>query len=265
MNGSPSWIRCPEPIADARARLFCFPYAGAGTAAFGGWSAALRPDVEVRLVQLPGREDRFRERAFTRMEQLMTPLADAIEPYLDRPVAFLGHSMGGLIAFELTRTLRERGRALPFRLCVSARRAPQLPIRMPPLRELTDDSFIEQIGVRYGGIPREVLESPELLELLLPMLRADMELCETYDYHPAPPLPCAISVFYGRDDRSVSRHEVEQWRDQTMVACTVREIPGDHFFLKSAKAQLMKTVANDLAADLQTGAQAVSADAPGPI
>jgi medium-chain acyl-[acyl-carrier-protein] hydrolase len=253
MSG-PSWIRCPQPVAEARARLFCFPYAGAGTASFGGWSGAFRPHIEVRLVQPPGREDRFRERPFTRMEQLMPPLLEAIEPHLDRPFAFLGHSMGGLVAFELTRALRERGRLLPFRLCVSARRAPQLPIRMPPMRDLTDAGFIEQIGVRYGGIPRDVLESPDLLALLLPMLRADMELCETYEYHGQPPLECAISAFYGRDDRSVSRQEVEQWRDQTAAACTVREIPGDHFFVKSAKAQLIKAVAEDLEADLHTSA-----------
>jgi surfactin synthase thioesterase subunit len=264
MNG-PLWIRCPEPLATARARLFCFPYAGAGTSAFGGWSAALRPDIEVCLVQLPGREDRFREPPFTRIGPLMAPLVDAITPHLDRPFAFLGHSMGGLIAFELTRALRGMGHVLPFRLCVSARRAPQLPARMPPLRDLTDGSFVEQIRVRYGGIPREVLESPELLALLLPMLRADMELCETYDYQAQPPLACAISVFYGRDDRIVPREEVARWCEQTAAACTVREIPGDHFFLKSARGPFMKAVAEDLGADLQAGAHAAPSTAIGPI
>jgi medium-chain acyl-[acyl-carrier-protein] hydrolase len=264
MNGPLPWIRCPEPVAAARARLFCFPYAGAGMSAFGGWPTALRPDIEVHLVQAPGREDRFRERPFTRMGQLMAPLLDAIEPHLDRPFAFLGHSMGGLVAFELTRALRARGHVLPFRLCVSARRAPQLPDRMPPLRHLADGSFVEQIRLRYAGIPHQVLESSELRALLLPMLRADMELLETYEYHAQPPLACAISVFHGRDDQTVLREEVEQWRHQTVAAFSVREMPGDHFFLKSAKAPFMKAVAEDLGADLQAGAHAApSADAAG--
>jgi surfactin synthase thioesterase subunit len=245
-----SWLLRSRPKDGARLRLFCFPYAGGAAVAYRGWSDRLPGGVEVCPVQLPGRGNRFREPAFERIDALVRAAADGLAPHLDRPFAFFGHSMGALVAFELARELRRRGQALPFGLLVSAHEAPHRPAPLPPITHLGDAEFVDEVRRRYGGIPDEVLAEPELLEIMLPVLRSDITALEGHRHSPEPPLGCPLSCFAGVSDPHLGLEDLEGWREHTGAAFRLRRLPGGHFFLNPEESQeaLLSALAEDLAA-----------------
>jgi medium-chain acyl-[acyl-carrier-protein] hydrolase len=182
---------------------------------------------------------------FVRLEVLVQALAEALTPHLDIPFACFGHSMGTLISFELARELRRQERRGPVCLFVSGHRAPHLPDPNPPIHHLSDVLFIRELR-RLKGTPEEVLEHVELRQLLLPVLRADFALCETYTYSVEGPLDCPIAVFGGLQDERVSRPELVAWREHTRVAYTLRMFPGDHFYLHGGRSSLLDAISHDL-------------------
>ena len=240
-----AWIIGPRPGPGARLRLFCFPYGGAGASLYRGWSAVLPATVAVCPVQLPGRENRLDEPMFRRLQPLVQAVADGLTPYLDAPFALFGHSMGALVSFELARELRRRGR-FPASLLVSSFRAPHLPDPDPPIYHLPDPEFIQEL-VELGGTPPEILANAELMGLVLPRLRADLEVCDTYAYLPESPLACPIAAFGGVEDQEVHRQELEGWREHTSGAFHLRLFPGDHFYVHDTGGALQRAVAGELA------------------
>jgi medium-chain acyl-[acyl-carrier-protein] hydrolase len=230
----------------ARLRLFCFHYAGGGPLIFRKWPDMLPSFVEVCPVQLPGRGSRLREPHFRQLMPLVEAVAENLQPYFDKPFAFFGHSMGAMISFELTRHLRREQGASPLQLFVSGRRAPQLPDTDPPTYDLPEKEFVEELR-RLNGTPREALEHPELMQLVLPTIRADFSVCQTYVYTPEPPLNCPISAFGGLQDKDVGREKMEGWREQTNASFRLRMLPGDHFFLNTATDLLLHALTRDLA------------------
>lgn len=243
-----AWLTILNARPDARCRLFCLPYAGGGASMFRTWPSHLPPDVELWTIQLPGREERFREARFTRVAPLIEALAPLVAPYLDKPYSVFGYSMGGLIGFELLRALRASGAPRPRRLFVAARPAPQLVETRPSLYTLPDDQLFDELDRRYGGIPSEALKNPEIRSVFVPLLRADVEMIETYDYQPGAPLECPISVFGGQTDR-ISRDELAAWQDMTHHPVEVRQFEGGHFFINTNPAPLMSAISRELLAD----------------
>jgi medium-chain acyl-[acyl-carrier-protein] hydrolase len=240
-----SWIACRKPSPQARLRLFCFPYAGGGVSIFRAWSDGLPADVEVCPIQLPGRGTRLMEPPFTRLSPLIQALAEALFPLLDIPFAFFGHSLGALISFELARQLRRERAVEPVRLFISADRAPQIPNRDPAIHSLPEREFLVEL-CRLNGTPRKVLEDDELRQIMLPLLRADFAVYETYGYSTEPPLNCPISAFGGLQDHRVNRGDLEAWREQTSISFSLRMFPGDHFFLNTTQASLLGALSQEL-------------------
>lgn len=235
------WVSRPKPNPGAQMRLFCFPYAGGGTAVFHAWPSGLPRAVEVCSLRLPGRESRLQEAPFNRLPLAVQALSDAILPYLDKPFAFFGHSMGALIAFELARHLRRQQSATPVHLFVSGCSAPQLDTSETPIHQLPHDAFIEELR-RLSGTPDEVLQNNEILELLLPALRADFAVCEEYLYVPDGPLDCPISASGGQNDPEVTEEALGAWREQTRGAFDLQLFAGNHFFLHSARGRLLEFI-----------------------
>jgi len=240
-----AWFPPVQDSPDVRMRLFCFPYAGGGTGVFQAWVRHLPPGVALAPARLPGRETRLDERPIDSMELLISALADAIGPYLDKPFALLGHSMGAAVAFELARALRQSGKSAPGCLFVSAARAPQLRRGHIPLPEPSDAELLEELR-RLNGVPPELLENEEWMRLALPALRADAALYRNYMYAEAPPLDCPIRAYGGLDDERISRSQIEAWSEQTTKSFSLQMFPGGHFFLKTHQAEFLKALARDL-------------------
>lgn len=239
------WFPYRQPRRKARLRLFCFPYAGGGASLFRPWLEALPSEIAVVPVQLPGRENRLLEPPVTQLSRLVDLLAEALAPYLDLPYACFGHSMGALIGFELIRLFRRKGYPLPVHLFISARSAPQLLDLDPPLHALPDQAFIEELR-RLQGTSEEILQCPELLQILLPLLRADFALCQQYAYQPEPPLACSLTAFGGIQDQEISRADLLAWREHTSGSFRLRFFAGDHFFVHTERAALLEAVGRDL-------------------
>jgi medium-chain acyl-[acyl-carrier-protein] hydrolase len=244
------WILYPAATATAPIRLFCLSYAGGGASAYRTWPPLL-PGIEMAAVELPGRETRLSEPAFLAMPPLVAALADAIVPHLTKPYAVFGHSMGARIAFELVRELRRRAAAMPLVLFVSAGRAPHIPrAPLPPFTALPDFIFVDQLR-RTSGTPPEVLDDPELLHLLLPVLRADFTLVDTYEYTDESALPCPIRAFGGLSDPEATEDALLAWQAHTASSFRLRRFPGGHFLLRVRQRELTEAIRADLAE--QTG------------
>ena len=229
-----------------RVRLICFPYAGGGASIYRPWSDNLPPTIEVCSIQLPGRGARLLEKPFSRISPLVSALGQALLPLLDKPFAFFGHSMGALVSFELARLLQKKGGPLPLHLFVSGAAAPFLPPREIALYKLPETEFIKALH-SLNGTPKELLESEELMQLLLPTLRADFAVCDTYTYKDGPALRCPITVCGGTRDRKLSRRsDLQAWRSETEASFSVQMFPGDHFFLHTAQSQLLALLSQEL-------------------
>ena len=240
-----SWVVIPKPDSGAKLRLFCFPYAGGGAYIYRTWSNTLPSLVEVCAIQLPGRGTRISEKPLSDLAQVVEQAAQGLQRYFDRPFAFFGHSMGALIGFELARQLQRQNKTGPRHLFVSAHRAPHLPDTEPSFYNLPDAELIEELR-RLKGTPTEVLENPELMHLMLPLMRADFSVCQNYDYQAAAqPLACPISVFGGLED-TLTKEQLQDWRQHTTAAFKLRLFPGDHFFLHTYQESLLRALAQEL-------------------
>ncbi|GLV53947.1 thioesterase [Dictyobacter sp. S3.2.2.5] len=241
-----SWLFFPQKQQrESQVRLFCFPYAGGGASIYNSWAEELPAQIELCALQLPGRENRFAEPPFTNLNQLVETLLPVLKPYLDVPFAFFGHSMGALTAFELARAIRNAYGWEPEYLFVSGHSAPHVPRQRKTLHHLPTADFIQEVR-KLNGTPEEVLQSEELLELFLPLLRADFELCETYAYQSQAKLSCPIVALGGLQDEDVPRDALEGWCEHTSAHFCRRFFYGDHFFLHRHRQYLTKFIAQKL-------------------
>jgi medium-chain acyl-[acyl-carrier-protein] hydrolase len=240
-----AWFTSLTPKSSGGLRLFCFPYAGGGAHIFRAWPKGLPEEVEVYVAHLPGRGARLKEKAFADLTQMVQAVGEGIIPFLDAPFAFFGHSMGAILSFELTRYLRRKLNLSPAHLFVSGRRAPQIKNTEPAAYNLPELQFYEKLRT-LNGTPAEVLEHPELMELMMPLLRADFSVVETYAYLPEPPLECSLTAFGGLQDDKVGREQLEAWRDQTTSEFAFRMLPGDHFFLNTSQQLLLRLLSQEL-------------------
>jgi len=239
------WFPYAKPRPAGKLRLICFPYAGGGAGIYRTWADHFPSYIEVFAVQLPGRETRTREKPFNRMAPLMEAITPVIHTLVDRPFALFGHSMGAMIVWELACELKRRFDREPIHLFVAGRRAPHVPDTSPPIHELPEPEFMEEL-IRYNGLPKELAEHTELMEFKKPLLRADFELCETYRPQSDFRLNCPITAFGGLEDPDEKRELLEKWRDVTTRFCKVHMLPGDHFFLQTSEQRLIQLLSEEL-------------------
>jgi surfactin synthase thioesterase subunit len=214
---------------EAPVRLFCFPHAGGGPVAFFPWNGLLGPEIECVGVQYPGRAQRWGEPARLSIAALVEEIVnDWEEP--EKAFAFYGHSFGGLVAFEVTRGLRRAGRPGPEWLFVGASRAPQLELLEPPIHELPDEEFLEILQARYGAIPAAIREDPEVMNLFLEPMRADLTAYERYRMEEEGALEIPVTAFAGAEDVAAPPSCMEGWSLQTEAAFELKVLPGGHFF-----------------------------------
>lgn len=239
-----SWFTA-TPMPTARLRLYCFPFAGGSAASFAQWQAALDPSIELRAVQLPGRGPRTGEAPYTSLPALVDMLGHQLARDTSVPYAFFGHSMGALLAFELARYCARHCLPSPQRLVLSASAAPRLRGVSMRLHEQPDEPFIAALK-RYNGTPPAFFEHAELMQLLLPMLRADFGMVADYHYRPDLPLDMPITVLAGSADPHVTRVQALGWERETEADFRLHEFAGDHFFIHSRRDAVLATLNAEL-------------------
>lgn len=231
-------------------RLFCFPYAGGGASVFRNWKKFLSKDFEAYALQAPGRETRFSEMPISDMNALVKQTVDAIRPLTDRPFVLFGHSLGSTIAFETARRLQAEG-FNPTLLIVSGRQCPEAPSKRAPIGHLPENEFLKGLE-GYNGTPAEVLQNKDLIELLLPMIRADFQLSENYRYQAeADPLNCPILALGSKQDIWLDPAYLEGWTAFTSGKFESKWFEGDHFYLNQYTAELVAEI--NLKLSLYTG------------
>jgi medium-chain acyl-[acyl-carrier-protein] hydrolase len=236
---SPVGFRVPNP--QARIRLFCFPYAGGGAGIYRDWCSRLPADIEVAAVQLPGREWRIQETPLADMKAMAADALESVRPFLDKPYALLGTSMGGTLIFELARAIRAAGLPAPRCLIPFACGAPHTP-ETKLFHSLPDAELLEEIR-GFGALANELVEHPEMLDILLPILRADCTAHETNECEEQPPFDFPIWVYGGLGDDTVERDRLDAWAVHTSADCRVHMINAGHLFVDDMPPQLLESLA----------------------
>ncbi|MDI6412737.1 thioesterase II family protein [Streptomyces albus] len=240
------WLRLYRPASEARTRLVCFPHAGGSASYYHSVARTLAPHIEVLAVQYPGRQDRRHEPPVASLAELAAAVDDALGPWLDKPYAFFGHSMGALLAFEVVRRLEDRGERGPHRLFASGRRAPSCP-RTENIHLRSDQGIVAHLK-RLRSTDPMLLEDEELLAMFLPALRADYKAVETYEGSRAD-VDCPVTVFSGESDPLTTRAEAEAWHAHTRREAEVLFYPGGHFFLDDHAAEVLEVIRKRTAQD----------------
>ncbi len=248
MSSYNKWVICSDVRPEAKFRVFCFPYAGGNAQIYRSWSKVFPEFIEVMAVNLPGHGSRIMEPAISRLDPLVRSIAEAIYPYLkEKQFAFFGHSMGALVCFELSRHIFKEYNICPVHLFVSAHCAPQLPSRYAGQKDymLPDNELLKKVK-DLNGTPQWMLENEEIMQLAIPIMRADMEVCQTYNYVDELPLQVPITAFAGSQDECVSIDEIRSWKEQTNKNFRMEVISGDHFFIQSMGDLVSRSVAEEL-------------------
>lgn len=230
MSNKNDWLVFPKRNVKAEYRLFCFPFAGGSPAVFRNWTQKLPINCELSIVQLAGRGSRIFEEPIQNIETLIEQLESALEPFTKIPFVFFGHSMGAILLFELVRSFRKKGKPMPKAMIVSGCVAPQSYRKERKLHELPHDELIAELK-NLGGTPPELLENSELMEIILPIIRADFKLLYDYSYSAEEPFAVPIIAFGGDLDKDVPIDNLEEWKHQTTADFRCKIFSGDHFFL----------------------------------
>jgi surfactin synthase thioesterase subunit len=239
------WI-VRKPDSSERFRLYCFSYAGGSANSFTEWQKTILPSVSICAIQLPGRGGRFHEQPYSDLPTLVEAISEAIQSAGDVPFAFFGHSLGGLLAFEVSRYNARHGKPLPKHLFISGCHAARYRTESNKMHSLDDESLIERMK-GYGGTPPEILAHRELMELLLPVIRADFALVENYTYKRQDLLSMPITVLAGTRDECDSVEQVSGWEKETTSDCNVKWFDGGHFFIRSHQQEVIDQINAELA------------------
>jgi medium-chain acyl-[acyl-carrier-protein] hydrolase len=248
------WLIRSRPLARPRIRLLCLPFAGGGTAVFRPWGDALPADVELAIAQLPGRECRLAEPPETDIAVIVAALTAALLALPAAPLAIYGQSMGAALAHDLALALTRAGRP-PALLAVAARGAPHLPPRRPPVHRLETADFIAAIR-KMGGTPDEVLDHAELMDLLMPSLRADFALSETFHRAARRIFHCPLLALAGNDDSLAPEDDVRAWGDYAAKRFRFAGFPGGHFFPQRQAGTVVRLILDTAADDGITAKEA---------
>ncbi|MEU0335878.1 alpha/beta fold hydrolase [Streptomyces sp. NPDC006193] len=241
--GRQSWLRTFHQSTPGAPRLLCLPHAGGSASFYFPVSKALAPDVDVRAVQYPGRQDRHEEPPARSIRELADGVFHALDDRDDTPLALFGHSMGAMVGFELARLLQAAGRP-PAVFFASARRGPSV-VRTETLHRGDDAELLAEV-TKLDGTDAALLQDEELLRMILPVLRADYHAVETYRYTPGPRLTCPLVVMTGDDDPRVSHDEARAWAEETDGAFELRAYPGGHFYLTAQQEAVVAEIRTTL-------------------
>ncbi|KGJ86793.1 thioesterase II family protein [Colwellia psychrerythraea] len=240
------WFVRPNPNPTADLRLICFPYAGGSSTTYLSWVKELPKNVELVIIQTPGRGSRMCEVPYSDMDTLVGDLVKIIPQLLNKPYILFGHSLGSRVAFELMSQLKMLNHPPPIHFIASGSRGPQYLSNNEPIYHLKDEEFINEIR-GLNGTPPAVLDNKELMDLFLPMLKADFEIADKYCYNKNETFNCPISVLGGEDDFDITYSKLSGWGEHFTHDAEIHMFVGNHFFIDSNKEGVLKKVNNIIA------------------
>ncbi|ABD82983.1 thioesterase II family protein [Saccharophagus degradans] len=249
-----SLIYIPLQRSQATYRLLCFPYAGGSAATYMQWAEQLDADIELAVIQLPGRGIRLVEAAYSTMEEIVDAITNAMNLLRDKPFVFFGHSMGARVAYEVCLALEQKNKPLPVHFFASACAAPNIERELPPTYHLPNKVFLDKIAA-LNGSPQAVLEDEELMELILPALRADFKIIETYCNKNKHTLPLGVSVLVGSSEK-FKPAALENWFDLFESNTGIHTVKGDHFFVDKNKQPVIDFINTTVTCQLATAESA---------
>jgi surfactin synthase thioesterase subunit len=236
------WFDRLPAASDCKARLICFHHAGAGATTFYPWRKFLDPMVELVAIQLPGREARLNEPLISNMETVIKQLFPHFTSLIDKPYILFGHSLGALIAYEIAIKLQNSTYPKPMHLVVSGCRAPDEPLDQK-VHLCSDAELIAKL-VEFNGTPNEIMDDLSTLEFVLPIMRADFAISETYRHINREILNCDVTALGGIDDETVSVDKLGNWKKHTMGQFRLYRYPGDHFFIRKSQSKIIQLINN---------------------
>lgn len=242
---SSKWVVIRQPKPTAKLKLICFPYAGGDASVFSSWADKVHPAVEVLAIQAPGRSNRLSEPALRSIDQITESLCSELLPFLDRSYAVLGHSLGARIAYEFVHKTRLKGLRQPVYYIGSGSKAPHVPSREGIRYDLPDNEFIEAIK-DLGGTPKAVIENKELMDLVLPTLKADFFLVDTYRAIQRLPLDIPASIFNGLKDYDLDEDFNAQWQTHFSEVLEFKTFDSGHFFINDMREEYLLALNNCL-------------------
>lgn len=244
------WFRCIVDSQNFQHCLICFPYAGGGASVYSGWHTLKQVGISVWALSLPGRGHRYHEKPVTALAPLLEQLIpEVFRISANKSVSFFGHSMGALIAYELACLLEQRKLLEISRLFLSGRSPVSQQDDEPAYHLLSNAELMSKL-IDLGGIPKEIKEHPEILQLMLPTLRADFELIETWQSRSSSTSECPIIALAGSDDFRASVEKMEHWNSHTRSSFKLHEFDGGHFFLSDYQSDIIQLVRNALLSDV---------------
>ncbi len=236
------WLHIPGLLENPTLRIFCFSYAGGSASVFYEWQRLLPEGVEVCSVQLPGRSDRIAEAPLTNLGEIVSRLYHVIQPYTQScGYCFFGHSMGARVSYELASLLDSNGDITPRALFVSGALAPNQARKKPNIHHLPEPDFIRKLG-QLNGTPREILDNKQLMEFILPTLKADFQVCETWPISSPKKMDVPIVAFCGDNDDDISSVDMKRWSCFSNKSFNLYLLSGDHFFIHSKQEELLSII-----------------------
>ncbi|MCH2087142.1 MAG: thioesterase domain-containing protein [Pseudoalteromonas sp.] len=230
---------CPKP--NAKHRLFCFPYAGGGNQTYYNWTKYLPENVELVIIQPPGRGARLNESRYTTMHDLVANLLAHFTLFIDKPYTIIGHSLGSRVGFELINQLHQRKLPLPQNFFASGSKGPHQAPREKTSFDLPEHEFKEELR-KLSGTPNEILKNDELMQLILPIIRADFQIADTYRFNMKCKFPIRAFVFGGLED-AITHSEYKSWFQFFESSGEPTMFDGDHFFIDRQGPSVVQEIA----------------------
>jgi surfactin synthase thioesterase subunit len=232
-------------VAGATRTLICLGFCGGGTGPYLDWTQVMPPGTELAAICYPGREGRFTEECARNWDELAEDAVAAVQSAADRPYVLFGHSMGGWMAFDVASRIGERAGHEPVALVVSSANAPNrglTPQDMFPARQ-DSDSQLQHWMRTFGLLPHHVLEEPELLEMAVELMRADIRVRDSFYYRDGATVEVPLQVLTGTADPVIDPCTAEQWRKLATGEFRHDELPGGHFYTPDVWAGLPTHIA----------------------
>ncbi len=238
MSNQTNWFRIPKRVNDPQLRLICFPYAGGNAGTYVNWVKNIPSTVELIAIEPPGRAVRMLEQPFDDMNTLIGDLLPHYQHLIDRPYIVFGHSLGGRMAYDISLKCQLLGLRLPSHFIASASRAPHIVKQRKNIYDLPDPQFLDKLR-GFNGTSEDILSNKELMDLLMPMLRADFKIADMYLTDPKP-LDVPFSVWGGQEDHEISKLDLESWADCCAREVEMEYLPGGHLFVDSHAAGVLE-------------------------